>query len=214
MRPMSYDVPAMASCSYCRTPYPDGATYCASCGQPVAAVAAPAAPAPSGGSTKMVIIAAVGGGCLLLALFIGGIVAALVIPNFLDALQRAKQKRTIADARVIAAALEGYREQTGNYPAADGAEVGPMLAAHGYTGTMEDGWKHPLRYACLSPADGACASYELASGGSDGVFEQDPGGYAGGESFETTAYESDIVLSDGMFTRWPSGQGRSATGGG
>lgn len=162
---------------------------------------------------KVVVIAAVAGGCLLLLLAVGGIVAALVIPNFLDALQKAKSKRTIADLRTIATSLEAYREQSGSYPAAaSAAEVEPMLAAHGYQGKMQDGWQRPLRYTCLSQAEGGCASYELASAGRDGAFDQEPGGYQQ-ESFAPTAYDSDIVLGDGMFNRWPEGQGRSPSGG-
>ena len=36
---------------------------------------------------------------LLIVIAIIGIIAALLIPNFLDALQKAKQKRTVADVR-------------------------------------------------------------------------------------------------------------------
>ena len=36
---------------------------------------------------------------LLIVVAIIGIIAALLIPNFLDALQKAKQKRTVADMR-------------------------------------------------------------------------------------------------------------------
>src|SRR5437868_13863109 len=36
---------------------------------------------------------------LLIVVAIIGIIAALLIPNFLDALQKAKQKRTVADVR-------------------------------------------------------------------------------------------------------------------
>src|SRR5881227_2227736 len=41
---------------------------------------------------------------LLIVVAIIGIIAALLIPNFLDALQKAKQKRTVADARNIGTA--------------------------------------------------------------------------------------------------------------
>src|SRR4029078_10157239 len=41
---------------------------------------------------------------LLIVVAIIGIIAALLIPNFLDALQKAKQKRTVADARNVGTA--------------------------------------------------------------------------------------------------------------
>jgi general secretion pathway protein G len=203
----------MGTCPYCGTPYPDGATYCGSCGQPVTDVAAQTSAKPDR-TMRWVLFAAVGGGCLLLLIAIIGIVAALFIPNFIDALQKAKQKRTIADVRSIATALESARADENHYPmVGDAAALGTALASHGYSGNGQDGWQRPLRYTCLQPEGEGCASYELASGGKDGVFEHDPGEYPG-ESFEPSAYDSDIVMSDGMFSRWPSGQGRSPSGGG
>lgn len=203
----------MANCPHCGTPYPEGATYCGSCGQPVSG-AVPGGPAKPDRTLRTIVIAAVAGGCLLVAIAVAGIVAAIFIPNFVDALHKAKQKRTVADVRAIATALESARSDGDRYPTvSDAAALGTVLAGHGYTGDGQDGWKHPLRYSCLSPAEGGCDSYELASAGRDGVFEHQPGEYPH-EAFETTAYDSDVVISDGMFNRWPDGQGRAATGGG
>ena len=199
----------MANCPHCGAPFPPGASYCASCGQPLAVAAAGAA--KSDRTLKTIVTIAIAGGCLLALLFVGGIVAALVIPNFVDALQKAKQKRTVAELRTLAVALESYREQSGGYPPA-GAEVGAVLAAHGYQGKAQDGWDRPLRYSCLDSSGDACASYELASGGKDGVFEQEPGAYSQ-EPFAPNLYDSDLVLSDGLFSRWPEGQGRSPSSG-
>src|SRR5215472_11044302 len=42
---------------------------------------------------------------LLIVVAIIGIIAALLIPNFLDALQKAKQKRTVADIRNTGTAM-------------------------------------------------------------------------------------------------------------
>lgn len=203
----------MGTCPYCGTPYPAGATYCATCGQPVAAAGAPGAAKPDR-TLKTIVWIAVAGGCLLVAIAVVGIVAALIIPNFLDALQKAKQKRTVADMRTIAVALESVRTDAGHYPAVnDAAALSTAVSGHGYIGNGQDGWKRPLRYTCLQQEDGGCTSYELASGGRDGAFEHGPGEYPQ-ESFDTTAYDSDIVMSDGMFSRWPSGQGRSLDAGG
>ena len=151
---------------------------------------------------------------LLIVVAIIGIIAALLIPNFLDALQKAKQKRTVADVRTIATALESARSDAGRYPAVtDAAALGTALAGHGYSGNGQDAWNRPLRYTCLQKEDDGCASYELVSGGRDGAFEHAPGEYPQ-ESFDATAYDSDIVISDGQFSRWPSGQGRSLDAGG
>lgn len=203
----------MGTCPYCGTPYPDGATYCGSCGQPLTDALARGGAKPDR-TLKTIVWIAVGGGCLLVAMAVASIVAAIVIPNFVDAQNKAKQKRTIADERTIAAALESARSDGDHYPAVtDAAALGTALAGHGYKGNGQDGWNRPLRYTCLQKEEGGCASYELASGGRDGNFEHAPGEYPQ-ESFEPTAYDADIVVSDGLFSRWPSGQGRSLDAGG
>ena len=194
------------SCPHCGAPYPAGATYCASCGM---ALTAGAKRSDRGLKTILIVVGA--GGCLLLLIAVLGIVAALVIPNFLDALQKAKQKRTVADMRSISTALESYRADNNKYPSGDGAQVAPLLASRGYQGQLQDGWKRPLRYTCLSTSDEGCISYELASGGRDGTFEHQPGGYENG-TFALNEYDSDVVIVDGMFDRWPAGAGRSGGG--
>jgi general secretion pathway protein G len=159
------------------------------------------------------IFALVGGGCLLVGLFLAGIIAAILIPNFLDALQKAKQKRTVADMRTIGAALESYAVDNERYPeAADAASLVSQLAGHGYGGGSQDGWKNELRWTCLDESDGGCSSYELASGGRDGAFESEAGGYEEG-AFVVNEYDSDLVLVDGLFVRWPESQGRFGAGG-
>ena len=42
---------------------------------------------------------------LLIVIAIIGIIAALLIPNFLDALQKTKQKRTMGDIRIVGTAM-------------------------------------------------------------------------------------------------------------
>ena len=198
-------------CPRCSRPLPPGATSCPACGQPIAQSGGFA---QSGGDkgTKWVIFAVVGAGCLLVGLLVAGIVAALVIPNFLDAMQKAKQKRTLADMRSIGAALEAYAADSGGYPeAADTAVLIAQLAAHGYGGGSQDGWKNELRWSCLEQGDDGCDSYELASAGRDGVFASEPGDYEEG-AFAVNEYDSDLVLANGLFVRWPESQGRFGAG--
>ena len=60
---------------------------------------------------------------LLIVVAIIGIIAALLIPNFLDALQKSKQKRTEADMRNLGTAMFSWlTDQAG--AAAAGAEIG------------------------------------------------------------------------------------------
>jgi hypothetical protein len=189
-------------CPRCSQPLPPGAGSCPACGQLIAR------PAGDRGQ-KWIVIALVGAGCAVVGLFLAGIVAAIFIPNFLDATQKAKQKRTASDMRALGAALEAYGAQSeGRYPDATTASaLVAQLAGHGYQGGSADGWKRELRWTCLDPTEGGCSSYELASSGRDGTFEQQPGGYEEG-AFTGTEYDADLVLADGLFVRWPDWHGR------
>ncbi len=55
---------------------------------------------------------------LLIVVAIIGILAAIAIPNLLTAMQRAKQKRTMADIRAIATAWEARATDMNTYGAA------------------------------------------------------------------------------------------------
>src|ERR1700746_3663440 len=54
---------------------------------------------------------------LLIVVAIIGILAAIAIPNLLTAMQRSKQKRTMADMRTIATAWEARATDTNKYNA-------------------------------------------------------------------------------------------------
>src|SRR5512142_270294 len=55
---------------------------------------------------------------LLIVIAIIGILAAIAIPNLLNALQRGKQKRTMSDIRNLATAIESYDVDNSSYPTA------------------------------------------------------------------------------------------------
>src|SRR4051812_28191848 len=55
---------------------------------------------------------------LLIVVAIIGILAAIAIPNLLTAMQRAKQKRTMADMRTVATAWEARATDVNKYNAA------------------------------------------------------------------------------------------------
>jgi type II secretory pathway pseudopilin PulG len=198
---------AQGFCPHCSYPLPPGSTACPHCGKPVAA-------GSGDRGTKVILGVLLGAGCLLVLVAVAGIVAALFIPNFLDALQRAKQKRTLADMRTLAVALESFHADRGAYPGGEtiDAVVG-QLGGHGWPGKpATDGWGHPLRWGCWESEGDGCVSYELVSPGRDGVFEPTDAGYDPG-AFPANDYDADIVLSDGMFSRWPEGTGRLGAGG-
>ncbi|HMX63114.1 MAG TPA: prepilin-type N-terminal cleavage/methylation domain-containing protein [Candidatus Sumerlaeota bacterium] len=60
---------------------------------------------------------------LLIVVAIIAILAAIAVPNFLEAQTRAKVSRTKADMRSVATAMESYRVDTNHYPPPYGVKV-------------------------------------------------------------------------------------------
>src|SRR5213594_2279572 len=56
---------------------------------------------------------------LLIVVAIIGIIAAIAIPNLLNAIDRSKQKRTMADIRSVGTAVEEYAIDNNFYPVQD-----------------------------------------------------------------------------------------------
>ncbi|HKS22005.1 MAG TPA: type II secretion system protein, partial [Thermoanaerobaculia bacterium] len=65
---------------------------------------------------------------LLIVVAIIGILAAIAIPNLLTALQRSRQKRTMADMRTISTAWEARATDTNNYNAAGAVSGFPTVS--------------------------------------------------------------------------------------
>ena len=62
---------------------------------------------------------------LLIVVAIIGIIAAIAIPNLLNAIDRGKQKRTMADLRSVGTAIESYSIDNNLYPNA-GTNMGTL----------------------------------------------------------------------------------------
>lgn len=204
----------MPYCAYCGTQVAPGTAFCPKCGNPPSGVRQPAAPAavvkgPSSGITLVIILLV--GGFFLIAVM--GILAALIIPNFLDALQKAKQKRTVADLREVGTAIVSYStDNNGALPPGKSLEeVGSALVPKYIPAVPKaDGWKRPFRYACWQEDSNSsgCDHFRIASGGRDGVFEvEDLSTYPQG-TFDVTDYDRDIVLGDGVFLQYPARTGQ------
>jgi type II secretion system protein G len=149
---------------------------------------------------------------LLIVVAIIGIIAAMLIPNFLDALQKAKQKRTVADSRNVGTAMMSWiTDQVG--AASAGFSISDYSGATDY-GTVQsalapqyiqelpqmDGWKNSYIYR-LNTIDPLAAAVALVcSQGRGGA--GCTGAYSAG-AFDPTDYEQDILWADGFFVRWP-----------
>ena len=138
---------------------------------------------------------------LVIAIAIIGILAAIAIPNLLTAMQRAKQKRTMADIRTVATALDAYgtEHEREEFPPGEtvGALRGRLEPTYLKAVPVIDGWETEMRYTPL-PQRG----YVIVSAGADKVFEAEPTEYTRGI---TTNFDCDIVYANGEFVQYPEG---------
>ena len=157
---------------------------------------------------------------LLIVVAIIGIIVAIAIPNLLNAIQRAKQKRSMADMRSAGTAAEAYAVDFNHYPAA--AAAGKMVFPSGLTMPtssfglpgvastfniqiaptyirvlpLTDGWNSWFLYTNGTSNQ---QHYAIASTGKDGKSQ----GIA--DSAETTDFNADIIFCDGQFLQYPAG---------
>ena len=134
---------------------------------------------------------------LLIVVAIIGIIAAIAIPNLLNAIDRGKQKRSMADLRSIGTASEAYAVDNNFYPEGNLTAVEPFLEPI-YIKAMPltDGWNNAVVYL---GAEGG-VGYTVSSSGKDGT--SNAGSWAGGM---TNDFDCDIVFIEGQFVQWPEG---------
>jgi general secretion pathway protein G len=145
---------------------------------------------------------------LLIVIAIIGILAAIAIPNLLNAVQRGKQKRSMSDVRTMATAVEAYAVDNNFYPAADctGKFTAITVAMDPLTGLSVlsptyianpvrlDGWRNAFLYNTTNNNQ----QYGFRSTGRDGVTTTFT-------CITTTNFNDDIVYSDGGFINFPEG---------
>jgi type II secretion system protein G len=153
---------------------------------------------------------------LLIVVAIIGILAAIAIPNLLTAMQRSKQKRTMADIRTIATAWEARATDLNKYNAAGanfdinafGSTINGTDLTNGLTPTyiknlpLKDGWGNLYDYKAdqdWNDTSNAAQEYLIWSSAKDAAFESAPAGGA------TTNFNSDILYSNGSFVQYPEG---------
>jgi general secretion pathway protein G len=140
---------------------------------------------------------------LLVVVGIIGVLAAIAIANYLNALARARQKRTMADMRTIGMAWEQRNAERGSYLPAGFTypsiavtydELTTALTPN-YMSSLpqNDAWGKSFEFA----AEGRV--YAVRSAGRDNVFEGTD--YVLGP---TERPDCDIVYSNGNFVTWPA----------
>jgi general secretion pathway protein G len=155
---------------------------------------------------------------LLIVVAIIGIIAALLIPNFLDALQKGKQKRTEADMRNLGTAMFSWlTDQAGaaaagsatssivnltNFQSTNATDLTTVLVSQ-YVQSIPgiDGWRHVYDYYMNYPNPlGGVNIMAIRSRGRDGIADTDTYTVTG---FDPTDYDRDLVWADGYWVRWP-----------
>lgn len=133
---------------------------------------------------------------LLVVVAILGLLAAIAVPRIFQVLERARQRRTMADMRTLALAINAYATDFVIVP----QSMGPAVTLRSYLEPtylrslpILDGWRRDLQY------QGQGLEYTLLSYGGDGTPQGGP--YAG----PTTNFAADIVVVNGVFIQWPEG---------
>ena len=147
---------------------------------------------------------------ILIVLAIIAILAAIAIVNYLTALQRSRQKRTMADIRTIATAWEARATEAKGYSASGYTfpsqpvtytELRSVLVPT-YANPLpeRDGWGQPFDFA-TDEAWGTlkAQTYGIRSSGSDKTFNATS--YTPGE-FDK--FDCDIVYGNGNFIVYPN----------
>jgi len=136
---------------------------------------------------------------LLIVVAIIGIIAAIAIPNLINAIQRGRQKRTMADIRTIGTAIMAYATDFVSFPKA--AMNGDVSLLQTYIiptfiqkMPANDGWGRPI-YVNNDATGTSFTVYSTGRSGSGVV----------GAAGATTNFDQGIDFSNGTFLQWPEG---------
>lgn len=128
---------------------------------------------------------------LLIVVAIIGIIAAIGVPMLMDAIDRAKQRRTMGDMRSLVTANGTYMVDNQQYAPAladlQGSEYLQIVV-------LNDAWGNALVYQTNQ------TNYTLTSLGRDGAV-----GPAPPVPWINDPFEPDLIVADGMFTQFPEG---------
>jgi len=128
---------------------------------------------------------------LLIVVAIIGIISTIAVPQLLDAIDRGRQRRTMADMRNIATANGTYRVDFGEYAPA----LTDLAPDYMQIVVDADAWGTDLVYAVAS------GDYTIQSYGSDAADGPVPS-----TPWVNGPYDGDLELTNGQFTQAPTGQ--------
>jgi len=156
---------------------------------------------------------------LLIVVAVIGIIVAMLIPNLLDALQKAKQKRTLADVRVMGTAMFSWLTDQAAAAAAGASATSSVIDLTQYGNQLQpadlatvlvsqyvqsiptlDGWQSPYQYYLRTDNPHAAQVMAIRSLGRDKTADSDKYTIT---AFDPTDYDRDIVWADGFMVRYP-----------
>lgn len=132
---------------------------------------------------------------LMIICVVIAVLAAMALVAMMTALDRAKQRGTMADMRTIGKAVEAYQTDTGFYPS-NGQTIIQLASYLRPSASSviptEDHWNHPYIYSSDN-----LTHYSIESYGKDGI--------DGANIDYNTRYQFDLdmVFSDGVFVASP-----------
>jgi type II secretion system protein G len=142
---------------------------------------------------------------LLIVVAIIGILAAIAIPNLLNAMQRARQKRTMADMRTVGTAWEARAIDVSHYTAAGISWPNAANPMSSIARSLEptyikhvpqyDGWNTEFRVGADT------SGYSIRSYGAD----KTAGANNTNQIVVTRSFDCDIIFAEGTFVQYPEG---------
>lgn len=155
---------------------------------------------------------------LLIVVAIIGLIASMLIPNMLDAMQKTKQKRTMADMRIAGGAMFSWLTDQVGAAAAGSLSTQINLADYGGKKSaadlttvlvptylqdvpIKDGWKSPYDYYMNVANPHSRNVMAIRSTGRDSAADGSNSYTVTG--FDPTDYDRDVVWADGFMVRWP-----------
>ena len=127
---------------------------------------------------------------MIVVVAILGILVSIVVPALLSAVNRSRQRRSMADMHNIAKANGAYAVDNGAYVAA----IANLQPDYIMIVPVDDGWGNAFNYA----AGGGNLTYMLTSFGRDGA-----AGPAAPVPWQNEPFEPDIIMNTGQFTQAP-----------
>ena len=144
---------------------------------------------------------------LLIVIAIIGILAAIAIPNLLNAVQRGKQKRSMSDMRTMATAVEAYAVDNNVYPSGQctgkftavttvltDTSLSVLAPTYIANPVKKDGWSNFFLYNTTNNNQ----EYGFRSRGREGVTSTI-------SCTTTTNFNDDILYTNGGFLQFPEG---------